>query len=147
MLKKCDNCGRFFGDENGSNVCNACKLSTKKFKSTGDVERDKFVTTRDLVYDNPDISPQGIIDIMAEMGLEITLREIMKYVDEGRLSLNTVKDGDHCISCGTKVAFGKYCDRCRLKQEQQKAVEDFKNKFEDQSQSGKPRMHINEKKK
>ncbi|MCA0384092.1 MAG: hypothetical protein LCH34_00695 [Firmicutes bacterium] len=122
MLKKCEKCGRFFGDE-GQTVCSACRMSSKGFKSTGDPERDKFVMTRDIVYENPDISPQGIIDIMSDMGVEITIREIMKYVDEGRLSLNTVKDGNHCQRCGTRISFGKYCDRCRFKLEQQNKME------------------------
>lgn len=116
MLKKCEKCGRFFGDEDHT-VCSACRLSKRHFKSTGDMERDKFVAARDIVYDNPDISPQGIIDIMEEMGIEITIREILKYVDEGRLSLNTIKEGNHCQRCGTRVNFGKYCDRCRIKME------------------------------
>lgn len=142
MLKKCEQCGRFFGDGDQYTLCSSCRLSTKTFKSSGDAERDKFVLTRDLVYDNPDISPQGIIEILAEMGVEITLREIMKYVDEGRLVLNTVKEGNHCLSCGTKIGFGKYCDRCRLKKEQQKATESSQN----QPQSG-MRMFTADKKK
>lgn len=143
MLKKCEKCGRFFGDEDSSNVCTACRLSTRNFKSTGDPERDKFTATRDLVYDNPDISPQGIIDIMAEMGITITIREIMKYVDEGRLTLNTVAAGNHCHGCGTKLAFGKYCDRCRTKMDGKKAPESPSNDDDDRNRV---KMHIVDKK-
>lgn len=142
MLKKCEKCGRFFGDENEGNVCSACKLSNSKFKSTGNVERDKFTCARDLVYDNPDISPQGIIDIMAEMGIDITIREIMKYVSEGRLSLNTIKEGNHCLKCGTKIGFGKYCDRCRIRVEQ----EGNTSQPSDDDNSNRVKMHISSKK-
>lgn len=123
MLVKCEKCGRFFGTEGKETVCNACKLSTRDFKSSGDPERDKFLAARNVVYDNPDISPQGIIDILEEMGIEITVKEIMKYVDEGRLTLNTEKIGNHCLRCGTKIGFGKYCDRCRVKMETQQQLE------------------------
>ena len=144
MLKKCEKCGRFFGDEDSNNICTACRLSTRNFKSTGDPERDKFTATRDLVYDNPDISPQGIIDIMEEMGMTITIREIMKYVDEGRLSLNTAKVGNHCLGCGTKIAFGKYCDRCRVKMEGQKMTENLNSHQDDDK--NRVKMHITDKK-
>ena len=127
MLKKCEQCGRFFGDDESQTVCTACRLSTRKFKSTGDIERDKFTLTRDLVYDNPDISPQGIIEILADMGVDITVKEILRYVEEGRLMLNTEKIGNHCLGCGTKIGFGKYCDRCRLKKEQHSPMEPASN--------------------
>lgn len=140
MLRKCEQCGRFFGDEGDSKICSACRLSTRNFKSTGDPERDKFQATRDAVYDNPDISPQGIIDLLAEMGIEITVRQIMKYVDEGRLSLNTDKVGNHCLGCGKKIGFGKYCDRCRLKQEMNSSSDDSSK--DDEDDSHKIRMHI-----
>ena len=142
MLKKCEKCGRFFGDDTGGNICSACKLSNTKFKTTGNIERDKFICARDLVYDNPDISPQGIIEYMADLGIDITLREIMKYVDEGRLSLNTIKEGNHCIKCGTKIGFGKYCDRCRIRLEHEgNSVHNS-----DDEQSNRIKMHISSKK-
>ncbi len=139
MLRKCEKCGRFFGDEGDSKICTACALSTRHFKSTGDPEHDKFQATRDVVYDNPDISPQGIIDILAEMGIEITARQILKYVDEGRLTLNTEKIGNHCQMCGTKIGFGKYCDRCRLKKELESVD---RSDTQDVDYNGKIRMHI-----
>ena len=142
MLKKCEKCGRFFGDESGENICSSCKLSGTKFKSTGNIERDKFVCARDLVYDNPDISPQGIIEFMADLGIDITIREIMKYVDEGRLSLNTTKEGNHCLKCGTKIGFGKYCDRCRIRMEQ----DGNNNQASDSDNSNRVKMHITPKK-
>ncbi len=147
MLRKCEKCGRFFGDDNGGNICNACKLSTRHYKSTGDPERDKFTATRDLVYDNPDISPQGIIDIMADMGIDITIREIMKYVDEGRLSLNMEKNGNHCRGCGTRISFGKYCDRCRVKMEQQKIAGEAPKGKSDSDDKNRVKMHITDNKK
>jgi len=66
----------------------------------------------------------------------------MKYVDEGRLSLNTAKVGNHCLSCGTKIAFGKFCDRCRVKMEGQKMTETAQ-----EEDKNRVRMHISDKKK
>lgn len=142
MLIKCEKCGRFFGDD-GNTLCSSCRITTRKFKSSGDPERDKFLMARDLVYDNPDISPQGIIDLMAEMGMDITIREILKYVDEGRLTLNTIREGNHCQRCGTKIGFGKYCDRCRFRIEQEGGVAN--NNASDTDTSGRVKMHISKK--
>ena len=140
MLKKCEQCGKFFGANDNSTLCTSCKLSTPSIKSTGDPERDKYLMCKEIVYDNEDISPQGIIDIMEEAGITITLKEILRYVDEGRLSLNLEKTGNHCARCGTRVISGKYCDRCRVKMESERAMNDLKGKVDSHEQS-KIKMH------
>lgn len=139
MLKKCTNCGKFFGDDDQT-LCSDCRNPNRKFKTTGDISRDKFLAARDIVYDNPDISPQGIVDLMEEMGIEISVREILKYVDEGRLSLNVSKEGNHCLRCGTRIPLGKYCDRCRIKMEAERKNEDSRDSDDDYKRRVK--MHI-----
>ena len=118
MLKKCISCGVFFGAESDDDVeCKKCKLSLHKFKSSGDEAYDKYLLTRELVYENPDISPQGIVDIMKDMGKNITRLEIMTYVKEGRLTIASITEGKHCRECGVKIESGKICKRCENKKE------------------------------
>lgn len=144
MLTKCEECGKLFGAENGEVQCSSCRLSRRDFKSSGDVEVDKFNITRDLVYDNPDISPEGIVELMLDLGYEIRVREIMRYVAEGRLNLASITDGNHCNHCGTRITRGKLCDRCQLKKDQEKVKQNLSKKIdEENNQTSKGvKMHI-----
>ena len=118
MLKKCIDCGVFFGAESEDDVkCKKCKLSLHKFKSSGDEAYDKYLLTRELVYENPDISPDGIVELMRDFGKEITRNEIMAYVREGKLTLASITNGRHCQECGVKIDSGKICKRCENKKE------------------------------
>ncbi len=121
MLKKCIDCGVFFGTESDEDVkCKKCKLSLSRFKSSGDEAYDKYLLTREIVYENPDISPEGIIDIMRDMDKPITRLEIMTYVREGKLALASVTEGAHCRECGVKITKGNICTRCENKKEVEK---------------------------
>lgn len=145
MLKKCISCGIFFGAETDEDVeCKKCKLSLHKFKSSGDEAYDKYLLTRELVYENPDISPQGIIDIMKDMGKTITRHEIMTYVKEGRLTIASITDGKHCRECGVKIDSGKICKRCENKKEVDKINKEAAGKNEEVLNENERRkgMHI-----
>lgn len=144
MLKKCIECGVFFGAESDDEVkCKKCKLSLHKFRSSGDEAYDKYLLTRELVYENPDISPDGIVDLMRDLGKEITRQEIMAYVREGKLELASVTTGRHCQECGVKIERGKICKRCENKKEveklNQQSTSDSPTETESKSRVG---MHI-----
>lgn len=112
-LKKCENCGVFFGAENGETLCNKCTSPGRsKAIITGDIEHDKFANARAAVYDQPNITPEGLVEELKFRGIEITVREIMKYVVDGRLTLVTVDGGNYCISCGAKIGIGTMCADC-----------------------------------
>lgn len=132
MLLKCEECGKLFGAENGETKCSSCRLSRKSFKSSGNLEVDKFNITRELVYDNPDISPEGIVELMEDLGYDIKLREIMKYVADGRLNLASLTEGNHCNHCGTKIGRGKLCDRCQAKKDQEKVKQNLSRKIDEE---------------
>lgn len=115
-LKKCENCGVFFGAENDEKLCKNCsEPKKKKALITGDVEHDKFANARAVVYDEPNITPEELVNELKARGIEITLREIMKYVTDGRLTLVTVDGGNYCSSCGRKISIGTMCKDCTEK--------------------------------
>jgi len=145
MLKKCSQCGVFFGAESDDEVkCKKCRLSLQKFKSSGDEAYDKYLLTRELVYENPDISPDGIIEIMKDLGKPITRREIMGYVKEGKLTIASITDGRHCRECGVKIDSGKICKRCENKQEVAKINKNVETQSSssDDGERSKAGMHI-----
>lgn len=146
MLKKCISCGIFFGAESDDDVeCKRCKLSLQKFKSSGDEAYDKYLLTRELVYENPDISPQGIIDIMKDMGKSITRQEIMTYVNEGRLTIASISDGKHCRECGVKIESGTICKRCENRKEVDKINQSANKKSKDHDQEPKAKVGMHTK--
>ena len=117
-LKKCSNCGVFFGTENGEDLCKNCRSPIgKKIVLTGDVEHDKFTNARALVYEQPNISPEELVKHMKGIGIKISIKEIMRYVNEGRLALTSDDGGSYCSSCGKKIMIGSMCSDCTDKLE------------------------------
>jgi len=115
-LKKCENCGVFFGAEGNEVLCKNCtQPKSKKAVITGDTEHDKFANARAVVYDQPNVTPEELVNELKSRGLDITIREVMKYVTDGRLTLITVDGGSYCSSCGTKISLGTMCKECSKK--------------------------------
>lgn len=112
-LKKCENCGKYFGAEENETLCHECRAPGKrKVAMTGDLEHDKFTNARALVYDHPHITPKELAEELTNMGIPTTLKEILKYVSDGRLTLVTVDGGTYCSSCGRKIMLGTLCSDC-----------------------------------
>lgn len=115
-LKKCANCGVFFGGD--GDTCSKCKSpGGVKAVITGDTEHDKFTNARALVYEQPHITPDELVKALKEMGIRITIAEIMTYVREGRFSLVTEGGGSYCLSCGKRIMIGSMCKECSDKLE------------------------------
>jgi predicted amidophosphoribosyltransferase len=112
-LKKCENCGKFFGVEDNETLCHECREpNKKKVKLTGDIEHDKFTNARAIVYEQPHITPKELAEVLTDMGIKTSVKEIMRYVTEGRLTLVTVDGGSYCSSCGRKIMLGTLCSDC-----------------------------------
>jgi len=117
-LKKCENCGVFFGAVGNETLCNNCANPvSKKAVITGDIEHDKFANARSIVYDQPNITPEELVNELRARGIDITIREVMKYVTDGRLTLITVDGGNYCSSCGRNISIGTMCKDCTEKLE------------------------------
>ncbi len=115
-LKKCENCGVFFGSENGETICKNCaQPKRRKAVITGDPEHDKFANARSVVYDQPNITPEELVKELNARGVEVSISEVMKFVTDGRLTLITVEGGTYCSSCGTAIGMGTMCKACSEK--------------------------------
>ncbi len=117
-LKKCETCGVFFGAENDEKECKNCsKPHGKRVVITGDPEHDKFTNARAIVYEQPQISPEELVSEMRAIEIDITVKEIMRYVTAGRLALVTDGEGTYCSSCGKRIQIGSMCSECSDKLE------------------------------
>ncbi|BEP28356.1 hypothetical protein [Helicovermis profundi] len=119
MLIKCEQCGVFFGGEEGDHLCENCKVIHTKKSGANIDKKEKFVIAKDLVYDNPGINPEGLRKLMEEIGVKITVKEIMSYVDDGRLSLSNMNLDGLCEMCGRKILSGRFCPSCKKQKEDQ----------------------------
>ncbi len=120
MLKQCEKCGVFFGADNDSQVvCESCQVSkTSSRIRNGSVEDIKYQEAKEIVRENPDISPEKLIKKMDEIGYKLTLREIMDYVKQGKMTLKGVADNVFCEECGKKILSGRLCPTCTKKFEE-----------------------------
>jgi len=142
-LKKCEKCGVFFGAEGNETLCTNCaEPKKKKAVLTGDVEHDKFANARAVVYDQPHITPKELVEELKARGIDITVREVMKYVTDGRLTLVTVEGGSYCTSCGRKIQIGTMCKDCTEKLDRFRTPNKPVEKVVEQKKSG---MHTKKK--
>ncbi len=120
MLKKCENCGVFFGaTDDNQIICESCKVSEVTGKGKGvSLEDLKYEAAKDIVRQNADISPERLIKEMDEAGFKLNLREIMNYVKQGKMTLKGVADGVFCEECGKKILSGRLCPTCTKKLEE-----------------------------
>lgn len=118
MLKKCESCGKFFGASDDSvTLCATCaEGEITGLKHIKDPKEQRFVVARNLVYENPDISPEALVKQMKDKGIDISIREIMGYVREGRLTLKNANPDDRfCEDCGKRILSGRRCPTCTKK--------------------------------
>lgn len=118
MLKKCESCGKFFGaSDDGVKLCASCaEGEITGLKHIKDPKEQRFVVARNIVYENPDISPENLVKEMKDRGIEISIKEIMGYVREGRLTLKNANPNDNfCEDCGKRILSGRRCPSCTRK--------------------------------
>ncbi len=120
MLRQCQKCGKFFGAENDENLlCSECSVPDALEDVRGlNLEEKKYEMARNIVYDNPDISPEEVIKKMREAGVDISVKEILNYVREGKMILRGAEDGVFCEDCGKKILSGRRCPKCTKKMEE-----------------------------
>lgn len=114
MLKKCEGCGKFFGADGDQRLCASCaEGEVTGLKHIKDPKEQRFVLARNIVYENPDISPDMLVKNMRDRGVDISVKEIMGYVKEGRLTLkNANPDDNFCEDCGKRILSGRRCPTC-----------------------------------
>ncbi len=114
MLKKCEECGRFFGAESESQtLCQACRpIENTVSGSNENLEARKLRMARNIVSENPNIMPEQLIKEMAERDIEISLKEIMRYVEKDYMILKINSNQYFCEDCGKKILSGRLCPTC-----------------------------------
>ncbi len=114
MLKQCEKCGKFFGAKVEEDVlCSECAVPEALEHIIGmNLEEKKYELARSIVYDQPDISPEELIKQMRDQKIEITVKEIMSYVREGKMILKGAENGIFCEDCGKKILSGRRCPKC-----------------------------------
>ncbi len=117
MLKRCEGCGKYFGaDSDDQEFCASCSESeVTGLKHIKDPAEQRFVVARNLVYDNPNISPENLLNQMKAMNIDISIKEIMDYVRQGRLTLKNADPNNFCEDCGKRILSGRKCPSCTKK--------------------------------
>lgn len=143
MLKKCENCGKFFGAETSDRVlCEECSIPEGLENVMGlTYEEKKYELARSIVYDNPEISPEELIKVMDDKGVEIKLKEIMSYVREGKMTLKSADGGVFCEACGKRILSGRLCPKCTHKFEESIANKSTPEKKETTEKKTSQRMY------
>lgn len=120
MLKRCEGCGKFFGATSDDEVlCSTCSEGELTgLKHVSDPREQRFIVARNLVYENPDISPESLVKIMRDTGLDVGIKDIMDFVKEGRLTLKNADPNNFCEDCGKRILSGRKCPTCTKKFEE-----------------------------
>ncbi|MDO4772410.1 MAG: hypothetical protein Q4A72_02450 [Bacillota bacterium] len=119
MLVKCETCGKFFGASSDETICSSCKEGEfTGLKHIKDPKEQRFVVARNMVYENPDISPENLVRAMRDMGIDISIKDVMSYVRQGRLTLKNAEIKNLCEDCGKKILSGRKCPTCTKKFEE-----------------------------
>ena len=98
-VKNCRGCGRLFNYISGAFLCPACREKME----------EKFQLVREYIRENPGV---GIQQVSADCDVETS--QVNQWLREERLELT---EGSPlmltCMSCGSLIRCGKYCDKCK----------------------------------
>jgi len=136
MLTKCTECGKFFGNSNGEDVCDSCKVVGGNYDEIENLDEVLFQETRNYVYDNPNVSPEDVIAHLGEKGLTITRKIIMDYVRNGLIVLVSVEGKITCEDCGRTILSGRFCPTCTRKKEASMGAPTLERREEEEEAHG-----------
>jgi len=99
-VKNCRSCGKIFNYIGGMPICPACKEEAEK----------KYQIVRDYVRDNKGCTIKTVSE-----ECDVDENQIRQWVREERLIFDTDSGiGVFCEVCGTPIASGRYCDKCKI---------------------------------
>ena len=96
-VKQCKQCGRLF-QSLGADICQSCAEELDRC----------FITVKKYIYDHPDAN---VVEISEDTG--IAEKMILRFLREGRLSLDTAVDILNCERCGAPITGGRFCGKCQ----------------------------------
>ena len=98
-VKNCRNCGKIYNYIGGLPICPACREAADK----------KFAEVKEYVRDHKGCS----IKLVSEE-CDVEESQIRQWVREERLVFDTESGiGVVCELCGSPIASGRYCDKCK----------------------------------
>ncbi|MDO4188260.1 MAG: flagellar protein [Lachnospiraceae bacterium] len=99
-VKNCRKCGKIYNYIGGLPICPTCREAADK----------QFNEVKEFVRENKGAS---IKQVSEKCGVDEA--QIRQWVREERLVFDTDSGiGVVCETCGTPIASGRYCDRCKL---------------------------------
>lgn len=124
-VQVCKNCKRLFNHIYGPELCPECiKLTSKdeltkfvqdkiiKLKPALKQEEEKYEQVRDYIILHPKAT---IVNIAEENG--VSPLKLLDWIREDRFEFSEdSKDAwFQCVSCGTKIKSGRYCNICKIR--------------------------------
>lgn len=97
MIARCPRCGNVFSKDKFS-ICPACKAQ----------ENEKIDLLKHFVDENPHATLEQLQRIS-----ELTEEEILGYIRDNRLIVESDALKVRCESCGTPIIQGRFCRECR----------------------------------
>ena len=99
--RNCRSCGSLFNYMGGEPICASCK---KKLE-------EKFTKVKEYLDEKPTAT---IVEVSEET--EVSVTQLKQWIREERLSLSSASDiGITCMSCGRPIRTGRFCDKCKIK--------------------------------
>jgi len=99
MIAKCPKCGNIFSKDRFA-ICPPCKAT----------ENEKI----DLLKHYVDENPNATVDLLQGIS-GLTEEEIMGYIRDNRLIVESAILTVHCETCGAAIIQGRFCRDCREK--------------------------------
>lgn len=97
----CKKCGKLYNKAEGGKFCPVCMKELE----------EKYLEVRQYIRDNKGAS---IVEVSRET--DVSVEQIREWIREERIELNTPDDPTlTCLSCGTPVKTGRYCEHCKGK--------------------------------
>ncbi len=134
-VQQCRQCGRIFTSL-GSDTCPACAEEIDEY----------FRKVKNYIYDHPDANVTEISE-----GVKVPEKLVLRFLKEGRLSVDESVYALECERCGAPISAGRYCKKCQglLQSAFRRVVPEQPErqaKKAEASRSGLARMHFDYKK-
>lgn len=98
-IRNCKSCGKMFNYSVGEPICPACRAALE----------EKFQEVKKFVQDNRTATLNEICDTC-----DVDVKQVKKWVRDERLVFaNDSPVKINCEGCGTQIATGRFCDKCR----------------------------------
>ncbi|MGE5495279.1 MAG: hypothetical protein ACM3S4_08290 [Burkholderiales bacterium] len=96
-VRQCRQCGKLFTSL-GSDTCPACAEEMDEY----------FRKVKNYLYDHPEANVTDISE-----GAQVPEKLVLRFLKEGRLSVDESVCALECERCGAPISAGRYCKKCQ----------------------------------